>query len=105
VTQLDRDCFDGRPVEGVTTTDTARVMRRMIKEDLRMFEGSRCSPTGSPKASTARATTRRSINGGLNGRSPRHAQFCFAQLVDDPTSHPDRFRPRSRSEQSVNASA
>jgi superfamily II DNA or RNA helicase len=39
LTLLDRDRFEGRHVEGVHRTDTAGVMRRMVKEDLLTFEG------------------------------------------------------------------
>lgn len=36
---LDRDRFEGRYRPGVHTTDTAGLMRRMVKEDLLTFEG------------------------------------------------------------------
>jgi superfamily II DNA or RNA helicase len=39
LTLLDRDRFEGKHVEGVHRTDTAGIMRRMIKEDLLTFEG------------------------------------------------------------------
>jgi len=39
LTLLDRDRFEGKPVEGVNRSDTSGIMRRMVKEDLLTFEG------------------------------------------------------------------
>lgn len=39
LTLLDRDRFEGKYRQGVHTTDTSGLMRRMVKEDLLTFEG------------------------------------------------------------------
>jgi superfamily II DNA or RNA helicase len=44
LTLLDRDRFEGKHVAGAHRSDTAGLMRRMVKEDLLTFEGKRLFP-------------------------------------------------------------